>query len=415
LGHVPKFMPEHSPLFCSVAPCGRRERVSAADKPRRYTTRETALWSEARMATWLTATDARDLDLPSDAGSWDRFRDVVTRAGLAGLILERTAQLEVPWPDRVRVSLQRVAMLVAANNLAIAEETSRLVGVLSEARIPAMLLKGAALNLTVYDRPNLRPMGDADLLVHCGDAERAVHVLLQNGCRSGAPLLRSDFFPKYYYETELTAGTARPVRIDLHARPFRPLCLARTIPDAAFWDSPRVARLGHVEVLIPRPEIMFIHLAAHAAFHGCSRLVWLYDIRRLVERYGSVTDWDEVGRLTCRWRLSPAVSTALTRARTLFGEVCPDALTRTLELHRSDWRDRLTLSHAPRDARAPLAHVAVNVLCAPGWRFKLGYLRAVLLPGRAHLAGMYRRRHVGWATCAHAWRVCRALRRLIPA
>ncbi len=84
------------------------------------------------------------------------------------------------------------ATAVAAANLHFQSELTEIVRWFNEADVPVMLLKGAALNLTVYPRPDLRPMSDLDLLVRPGDAERALSLLKGHGCRRGLELVRRD-------------------------------------------------------------------------------------------------------------------------------------------------------------------------------------------------------------------------------
>jgi hypothetical protein len=290
-------------------------------------------------------------------------------------------------------------------------ELERILQAFNENDLPVMLLKGAALNLTVYPSADLRPMSDVDLLVQPCDARRALKLLDDLGCRRGFSLIRDDFFPKYHYEVEVIVPSIRPMRIDLHARPLRPLRLARIIPDLALWAGAREVRCGAVTALIPRPEYNLIHLAAHAAYHGCSRLIWLYDIKRVVEAFGDAMDWNLVVARCREWRLSLAVRKALAQAAATFGPVCPAAILEELSRHHASWRDRLALYHAPRDGGSPIGHVVCNLLCTPGTRFRLGYLIALLLPSRDHLADLYKRRHPGWLLCAHVWRITRGFGR----
>ncbi|UCE58896.1 MAG: nucleotidyltransferase family protein [Phycisphaerales bacterium] len=361
-----------------------------------------------QLSAWLGGSDQSQRYVPDSTRAWFAFADHVRRAGLAGLVLESAAKRDVTLPSFVTDSLRHAAMSVAANNIHTTRELEGPLAALNRAKIPVMLLKGAALNLSVYDRPDLRPTSDADLLIHPDSAVEALRVLETQGCRRGADLLREDFFPKYFYETELLTGSTAPVRIDLHARPFRPLRLARTVPDDALWEGARTVRVGKTQAIVPRPELMLIHLAGHAAYHGCERLLWLYDIRRFVEHHRESLDWSHFTRCAKNWRLSWPVLTALTCATGLFGSTCPDGVAEELASHRISWRDRLALRQAPRDATSPIAHFLVDLLCTPGIAFRLGYAQAVLLPTAKHLAGVYPYRHRGWLPVAQVWRSLRA-------
>lgn len=366
-----------------------------------------------RLTKWLNDSKPSDVEPPRTRSDEEQLVADACREGLAGLILEHASRHGLPLTRTFAARLERHATAVAARNLQLNTELERILHVLNCAGIPVMLLKGAALNLTLYPRPNLRPMSDLDLLVHPEDADRAVRALAEQGCRRGMNLVRDGFFPRYHYECELISGSIVPVRIDLHARPLRPLRYSRTVPIGAFWEDARIVRVGQSEGLVPSLETMFIHLAAHAAFHGCSRALWLYDIKRLTDDAGHTMDWSLVLRKSGDWKLSLPVQRAIECTTGLYGPFCPQSILDHLDKPGAGWCDRLALWQAPRDASSPLAHVAVNLVCTPGLSFRLGYALAYLRPGRAHLAGLYPFRHRGWVACAHIWRFVRLIKRAL--
>jgi len=366
-----------------------------------------------QLAAWPRPEGPAAEDVPRARDAWDGFTAAACEAGLAGLILESARAHHLSLPHDADATLTRRATGTAAHNLSALAELERLLRAFNREGLEVVLLKGAALNLSTYDRPDLRPMSDVDLLIAPVDAEAVFGLLRREGCRRGFDLLRDDFFPRYHYEVEYLTDGPCPLRIDLHARPLRPLRVSQTLADDAFQRRARRVQVGQVTALVPAPEVMLIHLAAHAAFHGCARLLWLYDIHRFARTSPEPIDWGLLVESAGRWRLSHAVVEGLERAAQMLGPVAPPEVLDRLRANRITWRDRLTLRAAPHDAWSPIAHVAVNLLCTPGVRFKLGYLAALLLPGRSHLAGIYPYRHPGWVPCAHLWRVVRSLGRMV--
>lgn len=362
---------------------------------------------------WLRARDSSDVSGPQSSEEWEQWSFDVVRAGLSGIVLERVRAMCIELPEVVEHRLKAAASTTVAANLHREHELARLVNEFERSKIPVMLLKGAALQRTIYDHPALRPMSDIDLLVRPSDVTRAMEVLAASGCRKGASLLRDDFFPRYYYETEWFVESAGEVRIDLHARPFRPLRVSRFMPDDALWHDAAAVRVGNATAYIPRAESMLIHLAAHAAFHGCERLIWLYDIKRFIEHAKQELDWSLVVQSCCEWRLSLPVLTALQRVQEVLGSCCPESALIELQNHNSNWQDRLTLKQAPRDAAQPFRHVLINLACTPGVAYRFGYLLAMLTPHRSHLAEVYPYRHRGWTAMANAWRCVRMIGRLV--
>lgn len=294
---------------------------------------------------------------------------------------------------------------VATRNVCIMHTLERIAARFNEAGVPLMVLKGGALNLTLYERPDERPMGDLDLLVRIGDLARVVALLEELGCVPGEPLVREDFFPRFYYERDFSLGDIWPVRIDLHARPFRPLRYSRIVPEEAFWSRAEPVRIGQATFLAPAAEEMLIHLAAHSAIHGNGRSTWLRDIKRWVEGHARTLDWQRFVDTVESWGLTLPVRVGIKEAQRRFGNFCPDEVIRKLFGRRVSWRDRLALAQAPRDASHPVAHVTVDFLCTPGWRFSLEYLWAMAVPGREHMGQWYRWRHRGWLPAAHVLRI----------
>jgi hypothetical protein len=64
-----------------------------------------------------------------------------------------------------------------ASNVRLLDAAAPVLDALAAAGVRVMLLKGAALALTVYETPGLRPIGDVDLLVDPGQAPAAVDLL----------------------------------------------------------------------------------------------------------------------------------------------------------------------------------------------------------------------------------------------
>ncbi len=305
-------------------------------------------------------------------------------------------------------------LATAAHNVCLLRLLARIAQRFESADVPLMALKGAALHLTILKHPGDRPMTDIDLMVRPEHAGQAVALLRAMGCRPGRPFVRADFFPRFYYETEFTAGRVLPLRIDLHVRPFRPLRYAKVVPPEAFWSGAERVRIGDATVYVPGVEDMLIHLATHSAIHGNARPAWLDDLRLWADTWHGRLDWGRLRRHARAWRLTWPVHRALTAAENQCGPIRPAHVQRKMAKARTSWRDRLAVRAAPEDAARPAQHVLTNALCTPSPRFVAAYLHRALIPDRRHMAEWYDWRHVGWLACAHALRIASPLARRIP-
>lgn len=346
-------------------------------------------------------------------GLWDQVVDHACSAGVGGAVARNMAARNLELPRAAAIQLGSYRQHVAAATAYGLERAEPVLARLQQEGIAFLVLKGAALNAALYDGPGLRPMMDVDVLIRSANAGRADEVLREHGCRPGPDLVSEGFYPRYYYEREYFLPCRPEVKIDLHVRPFRPLRYARTLPDDALWDQPLQARCGRLTVLIPNVENMLIHLAVHASCHGAAELKWLYDLKLWLDHYGNRLDIRLLADKCRAWRLAWPVRLALEQTEHLFGQTSPylGRVLNVLRAQRSCWRDRLVVAQSPHDANHPLLAVVVNLLCTPGVRFRAGYLKAVLLPARSHLAQLYSRRHPGWPIVAHLVRIGRHLTR----
>lgn len=344
---------------------------------------------------------------PPMPDAWNAITEYACTHGLAGLVQKASADREWEIPGAYRAKLAESAARIAARNLHLRHHLERVATCLNDAGIQMMVLKGMALNHRIYDRVDLRPMTDVDLLFRFDDIERACRVLKAAGCVDGEPLLREDFFPRFYYEREFRPSAAPNVKFDVHARLFRPWRY-RNVPVDSFWNDAQPIAIGDAELLAPGHEGMLIHLCVHAACHGASRMLWLLDIHRYARRFGAEIDWtgfvDRVKEMKLAWPTLVAIR-AVTKT---FGPTAPATVISALESETAGWADRLALWQAPRDDQHPLARLCVDALVGRGWKDQMAYLGALLVPQRAHMAELYRTHHPGWLPCAHVWRVVRA-------
>lgn len=157
---------------------------------------------------------------------------------------------------------------------------------LSAEGIQTIVLKGAALAVTVYARPALRPFGDIDLLVPSADGPRARAVVERLGwvpVRRVPPGARGA-------GTSLNYTDAQGVDVDLHWAALAE-CTAPGADDG-FWARAREARLGDAPVRVLSPEDQLLHVLVH----GQRQQViptghWMADAISLLRSSGDRFDW----------------------------------------------------------------------------------------------------------------------------
>jgi Uncharacterised nucleotidyltransferase len=326
------------------------------------------------------------------------------QSGLSGLLLDALDRSKQHVPDELADALRRESRFVADQNERAMTRLARIAETFARADVDMLVLKGAALVQMLYANPGHRPMCDIDLLVRSRDAAKTDVLLQELGFVRGRNLLRKDFYPRFHYEADYEAVGPHPLRLDVHVRPWRPLRYAQTVCENAFRSDARALHSHEATIRVPSPTNMLIHLLCHAAFHGCGRLLWLIDIHRFAKRYGREIDWTRFIDNVNAWHLTHAARLAADASESVFGRFLPADVRDHLRTRRIGWRDRMTVYQSPRDFASPVMRTITDMLCTPGVRFRLGYLRAVMLPDRNHLAETYGSRHAGWMWCALARR-----------
>jgi len=224
-------------------------------------------------------------------------------------------------PAAVATELQEAFRINQLRNALLADELARLLGLLGEAGVPVIPLKGNVLGSTLYGDAALRVAFDIDLLVPRREAIRTRRLLLTEGYRSP---LDEPFFVDYQLPwlngCSLDPGKRIPCPVDL-----RWGLLPHSSRDSEaledLWMEIRPASILAGGSSAMSPEWEFLFLAIHAASHGWQMLKWLVDIHQVCTR-GRV-DWQEVQTKAGRLGLSLVVEWTLSACAFVLGTPVP--------------------------------------------------------------------------------------------
>ena len=245
-------------------------------------------------------------------------------------------------------------------SMVIEGESRRVLGLMAEARIPGLLLKGSALAHWAYSQPHLRACSDVDLLLPSREAAEQL----------------SDRLTASGYERSETSGELvayellcrRPVsddwqvEIDIHWRLANSPLFANAFTfDELMADSVALPRLApNARGLGPVHALMHacVHRALNLSIGVGDKLKWQYDLE-LVRANFTPADWHRLVDLSIEKGLAGVVINALKNAAEAFESQLPHewvtALTcaesaETLDAQRlSDWRymQRMTFKSLP--------------------------------------------------------------------
>lgn len=153
---------------------------------------------------------------------WKLFTKLVVEHGVAALVWQNICDLSLDGqvPETERIMLEALRMQSIARVAFISDISADVVKNLENEGIRVVLLKGLALEHTVYGNRGLRQMSDADLLVAPENALKARDILIREGFVSmpmKSPLYRYIVLDLGNHLPELHRGG---VSVDLHFRLF---------------------------------------------------------------------------------------------------------------------------------------------------------------------------------------------------
>ncbi len=228
------------------------------------------------------------------------------------------------WPE-LRHALQADQFVAVAEWELHAETLRQLAAALQQAGVTAVLLKGAALALTVYPQPIWRTMADLDLWVQGEEMAAAVTAVADLGFvvreQTARPLALQQLNQG---ELQMHRSDWAQGMVELHWSPFLGWWLRRVanVDQTAVWarkeklKAPMLAGAFYQMA----PEDMVIHLALHTAVNhqlSMKALQALLDVALVAQ--ACAVSWPVVAQRAKQWRVATAVYLVLSLLQQLIG------------------------------------------------------------------------------------------------
>ena len=166
-------------------------------------------------------------ELLKEVNDWDYLVKIINSHGIIALAAYNISEsgLTKEIPPKATAALNAGLMKNIARNAWLKERWKEVNEILTGAGINYVLLKGMALEHTIYESKGLRQMTDLDILTDEGSAEKAAQLLVSNGYRPEP--LKSALFRKIHnhvgkhYPTFHKDGFMIDLHVRLSGKPFR--------------------------------------------------------------------------------------------------------------------------------------------------------------------------------------------------
>ena len=205
-----------------------------------------------------------------------------------------------------------------------------LLAAFEEAQIQTMVLKGAALIQLYYKESGLRPMLDADVLVHAHQAEQAMELLTKlrwKPVRYARPQVRIPILHSTPFEDE--GGR----QLDLHWHLFWECFNANDDDD--YWENAIPIKIGGVQTLALNATDQLLHTCWHGArWNEVPPIRWIADAMAIMG--AEEIDWVRLVTKAQRHRIIMPVKDSLEYLKKTFDARVPDDVIKSLsEFHIS--------------------------------------------------------------------------------
>lgn len=234
-------------------------------------------------------------------------------------------------PADVSQRLYQSYLESARRSLFLSASLAELSGQFEAANIPLIALKGPPLAESLYGDAALRQSFDLDLLLQPADIAAALALVRRSGYELPPHLERLPLERLLGLDCEVTLHSRRGAPIELHWAmapddyPFR-------FDAGLLWRSRQAAQIAGQVIQVLAPECLLMYLCVHGAKHAWSRLHWLGDVARLVEKG---VEWPAALALAAETRCERPFLLGLLLAHDLLDTVVPDHLVQRARANRT--------------------------------------------------------------------------------
>jgi hypothetical protein len=217
---------------------------------------------------------------------WPWFSNLANEHGVAALVwynLEKY-QLHSGIPEDVAYFLKCTLMRSLGRNTFNTESMGNVLRLLNAENIKVVILKGLALENSVYGSQGLRQMSDVDILINRDECIKARKILISNGYES---LPVKSFFHKQilaYYGKHLPSLIKNGTSVEIHHELFGE---RKNLMTKMLYDSSYMVEIKGEKAWFPQPQIFFLYLVKHLWLHELnneSQLRLYTDLIVLIEK-----------------------------------------------------------------------------------------------------------------------------------
>jgi hypothetical protein len=208
-------------------------------------------------------------DLMNEINDWDHSVKLANEHGIIALswynITETDNSKYVP-PEYLK-TLRNAYLINITHNTYLYDQLAKILELIKDKDIKVVLLKGMALEKTIYGNQGLRQMTDIDVLVNPNVVLELRRIFMKNGFRSNP--FKSPLY-KYlipYLNTHVPRLSKDDAHLEIHYKLFDQKDNSLT---EKLLELSTQLKIGEYNAYIPPPQLFFLYLISHLAHHTAS-------------------------------------------------------------------------------------------------------------------------------------------------
>lgn len=334
---------------------------------------------------------------------WPYFSNLANEHGVAALVwynLEKY-QLHSEIPEAAAYFLKCTLMRSLGRNTFNTESMGEVLRLLNAENIKIVILKGLALENSVYGNQGLRQMSDVDILINRDECIKARKILISNGYVS---LPVKSFFHKQiltYYGKHLPSLIKNGTSVEIHHELFGG---RKNLMTKMLYDSSYMVEIKGEKAWFPQPQIFFLYLVKHLWLHEMnneSQLRLYTDLIVLIEKHNYEILNYNLLKCASDAGMSEILAWHLEPLRDIWGVSFPQWLNDFIDKwHNEDFIDRFFFflrspkNNPPGDKAGLYRHILDDI---PGFHRKFLFILGDLFPTVSFMKNRYK--------CKSTWKV----------
>lgn len=308
---------------------------------------------------------------------WSAFVDFLHKERISLLVYFYWKEKGI-FPPSVETNLKRLYFQSAWTNDLRMEELGIIITGLRDEGISSIILKGAALVHTIYEKSALRPMCDIDLLVKPEDMERTQQTLSDCGFNT---LFKSPMPEEFENEVSIYKQGQHMWKVDLHSSLLGAPHNLTHEQMHWFWQNRVLAARNGREIGILGPEAQLLHLCAHLwLHHGGSDLLGMNDIYLLLVKNQDRINWDEVLSIGENFELVLPLQHVLREMATEWKVPVPEYVIAKLSCLVPSSREKRKFNKFLGDGQDYFSTLGGTVLSYRDWKTGIRFAWAIAFP-----------------------------------